>query len=94
MNALNADLERKIYERTLALEDANRRLQELDKLKSDFLSTVSHELRTPLTSIKAFAQILLDYPLNEATQKRYLQDIIDEESDGWTPAYFRPTRSG
>jgi len=83
MKALYAGLERKVAERTLELEDANRRLQELDRLKSDFLSTVSHELRTPLTSIKAFAQILLDSPLDEPTQKRYL-DIIDEESDRLT----------
>jgi phosphoserine phosphatase RsbU/P len=83
MKALYADLERKVAERTLELEDANRRLQELDKLKSDFLSTVSHELRTPLTSIKAFAQILLDSPLEESTQERYL-DIIDKESDRLT----------
>jgi len=80
MKALYADLERKVAERTLELQDANRRLQELDKLKSHFLSTVSHELRMPLTSIKAFAEILLDSPLDESTQKRYL-DIIDKESD-------------
>ncbi len=83
MRTLNADLERKVTERTVELEHANRRLQELDKLKSDFLSTVSHELRTPLTSIKAFAQILLDSPLDDITQKRYL-DIIDKESDRLT----------
>jgi signal transduction histidine kinase len=83
MKALYADLERKVAERTLELEDANRRLHDLDKLKSDFLSIVSHELRTPLTSIKAFAQILLDSPLDEPTQKRYL-DIIDKESDRLT----------
>ena len=40
------------------LEAANRRLLELDKLKSDFLSSVSHELRTPLTSIRGFATLI------------------------------------
>jgi two-component system phosphate regulon sensor histidine kinase PhoR len=35
-------------------------LQELDKAKSDFLSTVSHELRTPLTSINGYVELLSD----------------------------------
>jgi PAS domain S-box-containing protein len=34
--------------------------RELDRLKSDFLSTISHELRTPLTSILGFSSLLLD----------------------------------
>ncbi|MDQ7096736.1 [Fe-Fe] hydrogenase large subunit C-terminal domain-containing protein [Desulfosporosinus sp. PR] len=37
---------------------ANEKLQELDNMKTDFLSTVSHELRTPLTSILGFAKII------------------------------------
>jgi two-component system NtrC family sensor kinase len=32
--------------------------KELDRMKSDFVSTVSHDLRSPLTSIKAYAQML------------------------------------
>ena len=43
-------------------------LQEVDKLKSEFLTSMSHELRTPLNSIIGFADILLqgiDGPLTE-----------------------------
>jgi signal transduction histidine kinase len=81
MRVLHSGLEEKVRERTMELEHANIRLQELDQLKSKFLSTVSHELRTPLTSIKAFAEILLDSrDSNHETQKRFL-GIINEESD-------------
>jgi signal transduction histidine kinase len=34
-------------------------LQQLDRLKSQFLSMASHELKTPLTSISGLAQVLL-----------------------------------
>lgn len=40
-----------------SLAAANEQLQELDRLKTDFLATISHELKTPLTSILGFAQI-------------------------------------
>ncbi|MEK6728424.1 MAG: histidine kinase dimerization/phospho-acceptor domain-containing protein, partial [Planctomycetota bacterium] len=51
-------LEQKVEERTSALREANEKLKELDKIKSDFLSTVSHELRTPLTSVLGFTKII------------------------------------
>jgi signal transduction histidine kinase len=41
---------------------ANERLQEVDRLKDDFMSSVTHELRTPLTSIRAFSEMLRDDP--------------------------------
>lgn len=34
------------------------REREIDRMKTDFISTVSHELRTPLTSILGFASII------------------------------------
>lgn len=54
-----------------------QRLQELEQLKSDFLSVVSHELRTPLTSIKASTILLLSQPPEElsATQSTLIKNV-------------------
>ena len=43
-----------------SLRAAAEKLQELDRLKSQFVSNVSHELRTPLTNIKLYLQLLED----------------------------------
>ncbi|OFV99547.1 MAG: hypothetical protein A3F68_07140 [Acidobacteria bacterium RIFCSPLOWO2_12_FULL_54_10] len=81
MNLLYSGLEEKVRERTKELEQANRRLQELDQLKSDFLSTVSHELRTPLTSIKTYTELLVDSrDLDPKTEAQFL-GIIEKETD-------------
>lgn len=55
-------------------------LEQLSKMKSEFVSKVSHELRTPLTSIKGFAEILLEHDdIEPATKKEFL-GIINSES--------------
>ncbi|MCQ2755004.1 MAG: HAMP domain-containing histidine kinase [bacterium] len=41
------------------LKATNRKLQKLERLKSEFISIVSHELRTPLTAIKNAMDIVL-----------------------------------
>ena len=69
LEELNTGLERKVAERTANLMDAYRRLeeqnkvlQELDKLKSDFVSMVSHELRNPLNNLGGGLELLLARP--------------------------------
>jgi len=63
-------LEQRVQHRTQLLLEANRRLQELDKLKSDFVSTVSHELRTPMTSIKGYVDNILDGLTGALTERQ------------------------
>jgi signal transduction histidine kinase len=71
------ELERSLRE----LQDAYRKLEELDQLKSDFISTVSHELRTPITSIKAFVEILMIKPHMPAERKLRILGNVSAESD-------------
>ncbi len=85
--AYSQELERKSaeLEQTAAeLKRANARLEELDKLKDDFLSTVSHELRTPLTSIRSFSEILVDNPDLPQARMHHFLEIIASESQRLT----------
>ena len=66
------------------LEDAYRRLSELDRTKDVFLSSVSHELRTPLTSIRSFSEILLNYPTEGKDVQKEFLSIIHQESERLT----------
>lgn len=56
-----------------------KELQELNRLKTEFLSTAAHELRTPLTAIRGFSEILLTRSLDIERQQRYL-NLIKEQS--------------
>lgn len=64
LEALNYALQDLVAERTKdlvskarELQNANKKLLELDAMKSAFLSSVSHELRTPLTSLLGFSHM-------------------------------------
>jgi signal transduction histidine kinase len=58
------------------LKQANKKLMELDKLKSDFVSMVSHELKTPLTPMKTSAEFLLQSDPDVNIRKEMLELII------------------
>jgi len=51
---------------------------EVDRIKSEFVSTVSHELRTPLASILGFTELILTRELKADRQKKYLTTIYNE----------------
>ncbi len=67
--------------RLLLEQVAGKRLEELNRMKSDFVSYVSHELRTPLTSIKMFAEILGSRRLRLGKTAREYVGVIEGEAE-------------
>lgn len=83
---LNAELQQRVEERTAELRDknqalaaANERLQELDRLKSEFVSLVSHELRAPLTNLRGALELVEgECPTPNTTCLRMLGVLKDQ----------------
>ncbi len=69
---MNADLERRVAQRTEQLEATNRELE-------SFAYAVSHDLRAPLRSLSGFSQLLQENPSGTLDEKsrHYLQRIND-----------------
>lgn len=57
-----------------------RREQELDRLRTEFISNVSHELRTPLAQIRMFAETLLLGRVRSDEERGRSLAIIDKET--------------
>ena len=57
------------------LEDLNQKVQEANRLKTEFVTVVTHELRSPLTSIAGYLDLLLEEEGREGAEAReaYLQ---------------------
>ena len=69
-------------------------LEELERLRAEFLGMVSHELRTPLASIKGSAATVLgtSSPLDPAETRQFFR-IIEEQADHMRDLHQQPARS-
>ena len=81
VDSVGADLGRAIVQANLYERQSElvRQLRDLDRAKSEFLSTFSHELRTPLTSIRAYTELLRDDGDGDTEQDRMLE-VIEQNS--------------
>jgi signal transduction histidine kinase len=58
LNELNATLDRRVTERTNALEAREAELRDINRRKDEFLATLAHELRNPLAPIRNAVELL------------------------------------
>jgi len=72
---------RSLQRATAELRAANERLEGLDRMKDDFMSSVTHELRTPLTSIRALAEMMRDDAGMPAAQRQQFLGIVVAETE-------------
>jgi signal transduction histidine kinase len=86
----NARLYEEVRLQARQLATTVTRLQELDRLKSEFIQNVSHELRTPLALIRGYAEMLDEGELGElapsqqtpveviARRTRMLSELVED----------------
>jgi signal transduction histidine kinase len=64
------------------IKEANVRLQEFDRIKSEFVATIAHDFRSPLMAIRGFAELTLEEPdLAPERRGEFMRTIISETDD-------------
>jgi signal transduction histidine kinase len=72
LSELNATLDRRVIERTEAMQASELQLRNADRRKDDFLATLAHELRNPLAPLANVVQILRRKVLDAPDMQRAL----------------------
>lgn len=83
VRSVKKEIERReqITKLAASLEQANLRLKELDRQKTDFLSIAAHQLRTPLSILNGYIELLGDGAYGKVTKEtRQILDNMDESN--------------
>ena len=70
-------LEQQIIKQNKHLQEINKKLTDVDKMKTEFLANISHELRTPLSIIMAYSESLKDSQLTGQARGQFIDVIIE-----------------
>jgi signal transduction histidine kinase len=75
-----ASLERIRLQEEVIYERASReKLEEMGRLKTEFIASVSHELRTPMTSLQAISELLKSGKVADPSRRDQLLDLMAGE---------------
>lgn len=88
INQINNDLKDEIESKTHELQEANKKLKELDQRKTEFISIASHELKSPIQPIFGFAELAKSGDIDQTeawdgvtTLAKKLQDLATDVLD-------------
>ncbi len=70
----NENLEERVAQRTLQLEESREEALQAARAKASFLATMSHEIRTPLNGVVGMTTLMADTPLSQE-QEDYLHTM-------------------
>jgi two-component system OmpR family sensor kinase len=72
------DSDDELAQLTVAFNDMQRQLAQLDTARKRFIATASHELRTPIFSLSGFVELLEDEELPEEDRRRFVAQLREQ----------------
>jgi len=70
----------KLQEEVINERASREKLDELNRLKTEFISTVSHELRTPMSSIQGLTELLQEGKIKDRAKREEIIGLLASES--------------
>ena len=88
LNLINKDLIKEVIRKTKSLQKANKKLEEMNVLKDDFINIASHELKSPLHPIYGFVELAQNGDIGKdealagiSKQARQLEEVANRILD-------------
>lgn len=69
-----SEMEEQVQERTQEIREANERLENLLKAKSEFLDIASHQLRTPVSIIRGMLSMVAEGSISREKEREFIKD--------------------